>query len=83
MGVNAQSNKECELLKLRISGSEDVNKLCLKIYQECASVAQKKVESKALHDQCLKSLGDCQMAGQLSGEDLQRVENHYEKICKD
>jgi hypothetical protein len=82
VGTKAQTSKECELLQQRISGSGNVNTLCLNLYQECASQAAKKLDFRDAQNQCLRSLGDCQMAGQLSGEDLQRIKNYYEKSCK-
>ena len=78
----AQTTKECELMQQRISGTGNVNTVCSAIYQECSTESAKKTEPKEAQNQCLKSLGDCQMAGQLSGADLQRVIDQYKKICK-
>ena len=78
----AQTSKECELMQQRISGTGNVNTVCSALYQECAAGSVKKTDSKEAQNQCLKGLGDCQMAGQLSGEDLQRVIDQYKTVCK-
>jgi hypothetical protein len=79
---NAQSQQACDLMAQRIAGNGNVNAICSNLYQVCTSEASKKSEPKEEHNQCLKNLGDCQMAGQLSGEDLQRVVAEYERACK-
>jgi hypothetical protein len=78
----AQNSKQCELMQQRISGTGNVNAVCSMIFQECAAESAQKRDSKEAQNQCLKNLGDCQMAGQLSGDDLQRVVADYEKVCK-
>jgi hypothetical protein len=80
--LQAQTSKECELMKERISGTGNVNAVCSRIFQECKSESVKKSDPKEAQNQCLKNLGDCQMAGQLSGDDLQRVVDQYESVCK-
>ena len=78
----AQSDKECDLIKQRISGTDNINAVCSALYQECSVMAAKTPDPKETQNQCLKNVGDCQMAGQLSGEDLQRVVNEYKSKCK-
>jgi len=78
----AQTSKECELMQQRISGTGNVNTVCSALYQECANESVKKPDPKEAQNQCLKGLGDCQMAGQLSGDDLQRVIDQYKTTCK-
>jgi hypothetical protein len=78
----AQTSKECELIQQRIAGTGNVNNVCSALYQECATVSVKKADPKEAQNQCLKSLGDCQMAGQLSGDDLQRVVDQYKTVCQ-
>ena len=80
--VVAQTSKECELMQQRIAGTENVNTVCSALYQECATGSVKKPDPKQAQNQCLKGLGDCQMAGQLSGDDLQRVIDQYKTVCK-
>jgi hypothetical protein len=80
--LHAQNSKECELMAQRINGKGNVNEICTKIFQECTSQAPHKNDVKEAHNQCLKNIGDCQMAGQLSGDDLNRVVEEYERVCK-
>ena len=80
--LKAQSKEECELIAQRIAGTGNVNSICRSVYKVCTLEADKKNEPKEAHNQCLKNLGDCQMAGQLSGEDLKRVIDQYEIACK-
>ena len=79
----APSDQECRLMKERISGSGQVNAICSNIYQVCSAESVKKADPKDAQNQCLKNLGDCQMAGQLSGDDLQRVVDQYQALCGD
>lgn len=81
--VLAQSSKECSLMKERISGTGNVNAVCSSLFQECMSESIKKPDPKEAQNQCLKNVGDCQMAGQLSGDDLQRVVDQYQTLCHD
>jgi hypothetical protein len=46
------------------------------------SASVNKSDTKEAQNQCLKNVGDCQMAGQLSGDDLRRVVDQYEQVCK-
>jgi len=80
--MHAQISKSCELMAQRINGKGNVNEICAKIFQECTSQAPHKSDVKEAHNQCLKNIGDCQMAGQLSGDDLNRVVEQYERECK-
>ncbi len=73
----AQTSKECELMQQRIAGTSNVNNVCSALYQECSKEAVKKTDLKEAQNQCSKNLGSCQMAGQLSGEDLQLVIDEY------
>jgi hypothetical protein len=77
----AQTSKECELMQQRISGTGNVNTVCSALYQECSTESSQKTDEKEAQNQCLKNFGDCQMAGQLSGEDLQRVIDQYKTVC--
>lgn len=78
----AQTSKECALMRERIAGTGNVNAVCSSLFQECMSASVKKSDTKEAQNQCLKNVGDCQMAGQLSGDDLQRVVDQYERICQ-
>jgi hypothetical protein len=78
----AQTSKECELMQQRISGKGNINNLCSAIYQECSTESVKKKDPKAAQNQCVKNLGSCQMAGQLSGEDLQLAIDEYKTVCQ-
>jgi hypothetical protein len=78
----AQTSKECELMQQRISGMGNINAVCSALYQECSAESAKKTDPKDAQNQCLKNVGDCQMAGQLSGEDLQRAIAQYKTVCK-
>ena len=78
----AQTSKTCELMQQRISGTGHVNTVCSALYQECSKEAVKKTEPKEAQNQCGKNLGSCQMAGQLSGEDLQLVIDEYKTLCQ-
>jgi hypothetical protein len=78
----AQTSKECELMQQRISGTGQVNTVCSALYQECSKESVKKTDPKEAQNQCSKNLGSCQMAGQLSGEDLQLVVDEYKKACQ-
>ena len=80
--LQAQTSKECVLMKERISGMGNVNAVCSSLFQECMSASIKKSDTKEAQNQCLKNVGDCQMAGQLSGDDLRRVVDQYEQVCK-
>jgi hypothetical protein len=80
--LQAQTSKECVLMKERISGTGNVNAVCSSLFQECMSASVKKSDTKEAQNQCLKNVGDCQMAGQLSGDDLRRVVDQYERVCK-
>jgi len=78
----AQTSKECELMQQRIAGTGNVNNICSALYQECAKESVKKTDPKEALNQCSKILGSCQMAGQLSGEDLQLVIDEYKTACQ-
>jgi len=78
----AQNSKECELMQQRIAGTGNVNNVCSALYQECAKESVKKSDPKEAQTQCSKNLGSCQMAGQLSGEDLQLVIDEYKTACE-
>jgi len=78
----AQTSKECELMQQRISGMGNINAVCSALYQECSAESAKKTDPKDAQNQCLKNVGDCQMAGQLSGDDLQRAIAQYKTVCK-
>jgi hypothetical protein len=78
----AQTSKECELMQQRIAGTGNVNNICSALYQECAKELVKKTDPKEALNQCSKNLGSCQMAGQLSGEDLQLVIDEYKTACQ-
>ncbi|NBS77786.1 MAG: hypothetical protein EBT28_10395 [Betaproteobacteria bacterium] len=78
----AQTSKECELIQQRIAGTGNVNNVCSALYQECAKESVKKTDPKEAQNQCSKNLGSCQMAGQLSGEDLQLVIDEYKTACQ-
>jgi len=78
----AKTKKECELIQQRIDGVVNVNSVCAALYQECRLQSAKEVDPKQAHNQCLKDSGDCQMAGQLSGEDLNRVIRQFESACQ-
>ena len=78
----AQTSKECELMQQRIAGTGNVNNICSALYQECAKESVKKTDPKEALNQCSKNLGSCQMAGQLSGEDLQLVIDEYKTACQ-
>jgi|GEM_PF-956290 hypothetical protein len=80
--AGAQLSRECELIQERIAGTGNVNSTCSGLYRECVSKATKSSDAKELQNQCLKHLGDCQMAGRLSGADLQRVIDQYESVCR-
>ena len=80
--VFAQTSKTCELMQQRISGTGHVNTVCSALYQECSKEAVKKTDPKEAQNQSGKNLGSCQMAGQLSGEDLQLVIDEYKTGCK-
>jgi hypothetical protein len=78
----AQTSKECELMQQRIAGTGNVNNVCSALYQECAKESVKKTDPKEAQNQCSKNLGSCQMAGQLSGEDLRLVIDEYKTACQ-
>jgi hypothetical protein len=78
----AQTSKECELMQQRIAGTGNVNNVCSALYQECAKESVKKSDPKEAQNQCSKNLGSCQMAGQLSGEDLRLVIDEYKTTCQ-
>jgi hypothetical protein len=78
----AQNSKECELMQQRIAGTGNVNNVCSALYQECAKESVKKTDPKEAQNQCSKNLGSCQMAGQLSGEDLRLVIDEYKTACQ-
>jgi hypothetical protein len=78
----AQNSKECELMQQRIAGTGNVNNVCSALYQECAKESVKKTDPKEAQNQCSKNLGSCQMAGQLSGEDLRLVIDEYKTTCQ-
>jgi hypothetical protein len=80
--AHAQSSKECELIQQRISGTGNINQLCRAIFEECTKKEPDKPSTKEKQDQCAGYFGDCQMAGQLSGDDLQRVKDQYKKSCE-
>ena len=78
----AQNSKECELMQQRIAGTGNVNNVCSALYQECTKESVKKSDPKEAQNQCSKNLGSCQMAGQLSGEDLRLVIDEYKTACQ-
>ena len=78
----AQNSKECELMQQRIAGTGNVNNVCSALYQECAKESVKKTDPKEAQNQCSKNLGSCQMAGQLSGEDLRLVIDEHKTACQ-
>jgi hypothetical protein len=78
----AQTSKECELMQQRIAGTGNVNNVCSALYQECAKESVKKTDPKEAQNQCSKNLGSCQMAGQVSGEDLRLVIDEYKTTCQ-
>lgn len=81
--ASADQTKECKLIQRKLSGDGNINILCSSIYKECISDEFNRLDLvKIDKNQCLKELGDCQMAGQLSGEDLNRAIVKYKNKCE-
>ena len=73
---------QCELMQRRVSGKSTDAKLCLAIYQLCAESIARTLNEQVAQNQCSADLGECQMAGALSGESLQQAIELYKKKCE-